>query len=204
MIGYIKGTVITKKPPLVIIDVHGLGYEVETSMTTFYQLPQEQQQVALYTHLVVREDAHLLYGFAADKERQLFRTLVKINGVGPKLALAMLSSITPEELTQMVVDQDSKALTRLPGVGKKTAQRLILELRDRFKEQPSSQHESEAPMSDPTSANPHAPEREAINALVALGYKPQEASRAIAKLETTAGLSSEALIRQALRQIGSS
>ncbi|GHB09432.1 Holliday junction branch migration protein RuvA [Salinicola rhizosphaerae] len=195
MIGRLHGTLLEKLPPWIVVDVNGVGYELETSMTTLVSLPAAGETVRLYTHLSVREDAHLLYGFARDEERQLFRALIKVNGVGPKLALAILSGMERDAFVKCVMEGDSKALTGLPGVGKKTAERLIVEMRDRFphwqNEHPLLDGEANAPKSP--AANPHA---DAEAALVALGYKPTEASRMLSGLDD--GLPTEALIKAAL------
>ncbi len=200
MIGRLRGTLAQKQPPLLLVDVSGVGYEVEAPMSTFYQLPAVGEAVVLHTHLVVREDAHLLFGFASETERRLFRTLIKVNGVGAKLALTILSGISADEFARSVQDNDTAALVRLPGVGKKTAERLIVEMRDRL-----SDWEGDAVL--PGGAPPASAEaspvrdetRDAVSALVALGYKPPEASRLVSKVETE-GLSSEAIIRAALKQ----
>ncbi len=197
MIGRLKGKIINKKPPQLLIDVNGVGYDVEAPMTTFYELPGIGQKATLLTHMVVREDAQLLYGFATDGEREMFRQLIKINGVGPKLALTILSGISSAELARCVSDHDVAALVKLPGVGKKTAERLIVELTDKLKS--FSQGES-------TQANCQAelagvrenPLLEAESALLALGYKAQEVSKMIKSVDST-GLNSEQLIRLALQ-----
>ncbi|WP_110656119.1 Holliday junction branch migration protein RuvA [Salinicola halimionae] len=195
MIGRLHGTLLEKTPPWVVIDVQGVGYELETSMTTLVSLPGAGETVRLYTHLSVREDAHLLYGFFQDEERQLFRALIKVNGVGPKLALAILSGMDTDAFIHCVMEGDSKGLTKLPGVGKKTADRLIIEMRDRFphwQEGQASLLGSETgtmmPSSDPLA--------DAEAALVTLGYKPTEASRMLSALDKS--LSTEALIKAAL------
>lgn len=133
MIGRLRGTLAEKQPPHLIIDVNGVGYELEVPMTTLYRLPKVGESVTVHTHLVVREDAHLLYGFAEKRERELFRELIRLNGVGPKLALALMSGLEVDELVRCVQAQDTSALVRVPGVGKKTAERLLVELKDRFK-----------------------------------------------------------------------
>ena len=132
MIGFLRGKLVHKAPPFLIMDVNGVGYEVEAPMTTFYDLPALNEEIKLHTHLVVREDAHILFGFSAEAERTLFRALIKVNGVGPKLALTILSGQSAEEFYRCIQDNDSQALVRLPGVGKKTAERLIIEMRDRL------------------------------------------------------------------------
>ncbi len=196
MIGRLKGEIIYKKPPQILIDVNGVGYEVEAPMTTFYELPEAGQKAVLLTHMVVREDAQLLYGFASDGEREMFRQLIKINGVGPKLALTILSGISSAELARCVNDHDVAALVKLPGVGKKTAERLIIELADKLKAFPTAEASpSKAGSETAVAVNPKL---EAESALVALGYKAQEAARMIKGIDTTA-LNSEQIIRQALQ-----
>ncbi len=197
MIGRITGVLVEKQPPFLLLDVHGIGYEIEATMTTFYKLPEIGHEVSLHTHLLVREDAHLLYGFHAASERQLFRTLLKVNGVGAKLALTILSGMEADVFARCVQEGDSASLVRLPGVGKKTAERLIIEMRDRLNDwQPTpSLPGSPVQVQQPRAADPVA---DAISALVALGYKPQEASRHVHGMETD-GMDSEEIIRQALR-----
>ncbi len=197
MIGRIYGTIIEKQPPQLLVDVQGVGYEVDAPMSTFYQLPNLGEVVSLHTHLVVREDAQLLYGFASLAERSLFRILIKISGVGPKLALTILSGMNANEFIVCVQDNDAAALVRLPGVGKKTAERLIIELRDKLKDQDigSSASPSVGMNSAPAASSPVA---DAVSALVALGYKAPEASRMVRALETT-DLGTEDIIRLSLQ-----
>jgi Holliday junction DNA helicase RuvA len=202
VIGRLRGTLAEKQPPHLILDVNGLGYELEVPMTTLYRLPSVGEPLTLHTHLVVREDAQLLYGFASKRERDFFRELIRLNGVGPKLALALMSSLEVDELVRCVQSQDTSALTKVPGVGKKTAERLLVELKDRFKAWetvpamfalvPNQPGGPDAPASTVTA------ESDAISALVSLGYKPQEASKAITSIKEK-GLSSEDLIRRALK-----
>lgn len=199
MIGRLRGILAEKQPPLLVLDVNGVGYEVEAPMSTFYQLPALGETVVLHTHLVVRDDAHLLFGFASESERRLFRSLIKVNGVGAKLALTILSGITADEFARSVQDNDAAALVRLPGVGKKTAERLIVEMRDRL-----ADWEGEVALSGVVPVQAVEPgarneTRDAISALIALGYKPPEASRLVSKVESE-GLSSEEIIRGALKQ----
>ena len=197
MIGRLRGTLAEKQPPHLLLDVGGVGYEVEVPMTTLYRLPAQGEVVTLHTHLVVREDAHLLYGFGEKRERELFRELIRLNGVGPKLALALMSSLEVDELVRCVQAQDTAALVKVPGVGRPTAERLLLELMDRFtacRTLPAI-----APLVLPNQAAVAASaEADAVSALVALGFKPQEASRAVAAVEGE-DLSSEELIRRALK-----
>ncbi|MGM0594077.1 MAG: Holliday junction branch migration protein RuvA [Pseudomonadota bacterium] len=199
MIGRLRGTLVEKQPPLLLIDVGGVGYEVEASMGTFYQLPELGATVTLYTHLVVREDAHLLFGFASESERRLFRTLIKVNGVGAKLALTILSGINADEFARCVQDNDTASLVRLPGVGKKTAERLVVEMRDRLADWEGAVVLPGTAPATPAEATPGDDLKDAISALVSLGYKPPEASRLVSKVESE-GLSSEEIIRAALKQ----
>ncbi|ENA36791.1 MULTISPECIES: Holliday junction branch migration protein RuvA [Pseudomonas] len=198
MIGRLRGSLAEKQPPHVIIDVNGVGYELEVPMTTLYRLPLLDEPVTLHTHLVVREDAHLLYGFFEKRERELFRELIRLNGVGPKLALALMSGFEVDELVRCVQAQDASALVKIPGVGKKTAERLLVELKDRFKAWESLP--SIAPLMMETAAGKPVvtAETDAVSALVSLGFKPQEASRAVSAIAEE-GLSSEDLIRRALK-----
>lgn len=200
MIGRIQGILVSKQPPQLLVDVHGVGYEIEAPMSTFYQLPELDQPVTLHTHLVVREDAQQLYGFASEQERRLFRSLIRINGVGAKLALAILSGMSAAEFARCVHDNDSRALVALPGVGKKTAERLIMEMRDRLDDW---EGESLAPAAvggspAPAPAGSMEADREAVSALIALGYKPQEASRMVQSVDSE-GRNSEDIIRAALK-----
>lgn len=208
MIGRLRGELLEKHPPQLLIDVNGVGYEVEASMNTFYRLPELGRQVTLFTHFVVREDAQLLYGFADREERLLFRTLIKVNGVGPKLALTILSGISANDFVRSVHDQDTAALVRLPGVGKKTAERLIVEMKDKLKDlqvadfgefQLSGGGDPDVAVSMPAADH----RAEAESALVALGYKPVQATKAIAQAEKALGpgASSEDLIRQSLKSM---
>lgn len=198
MIGRLRGTLAEKQPPHLLVDVGGVGYELEVPMTTLYRLPSVGEPLTLHTHLVVREDAQLLYGFAEKRERELFRELIRLNGVGPKLALALMSGLEVDELVRCVQAGDTKALTRVPGVGKKTAERLLVELKDRF--QAWEALPGIAPLVvEPARALPVASaEADAVSALVALGFKPAEASRAVALVDGD-DLSSEELIRRALK-----
>jgi holliday junction DNA helicase RuvA len=195
MIGFLRGRLVTKQPPRLVLDVHGVGYEVEVPMSTLYELPETGQEVTLLTHLLVREDAHILYGFVSEAERALFRSLLKVSGVGSRTALALLSGITVEGFARCVHDQDVAPLTKIPGVGKKTAERLLVEMRDRVEGRPGMLSAAGTAGSPPPSA-----EGEAWSALVALGYKPAEVSRMLGKIDT-AGQSTEALIRQVLKSL---
>ncbi|MEZ7984421.1 MAG: Holliday junction branch migration protein RuvA [Pseudomonadales bacterium] len=201
MISFLSGTLIEKAAPFLTIDVNGVGYEVQASLNTFSVLPKKGEAIRLLTHFVVREDAQLLYGFADSAERQLFRTLIKVNGVGPKLALAILSGMDAASFSRCVLAGDVVALTRLPGVGKKTAERLIVEMKDRLREW----HLETASLLDgnidgqDAGISQSVMLAEAENALIALGYKPVEASKALAKLDLSAIDSSESAIRAALK-----
>ena len=194
MIGLLRGKLLIKQPPDLLIDVNGVGYEVQASMTTFYDLPELEQEATLYTHFVVREDAQALYGFSTTTERELFRLLLKVNGVGPKMALAIVSGMSPVEFHHTIHSNDITRLSKIPGVGKKTAERLVIELRDRL----PKLTETEAVNSTPAKPFSLSHSDEAINALLALGYKPVQASQMIAAYENQ-GLSVEDMIRQALR-----
>ncbi len=194
MIAHLRGTLVSKRPPHLVVDVGGVGYELEAPMTTFYELPAEGEGVHLHTHMVVREDAHLLYGFSRQAERDLFRRLIRITGVGGRIALALLSGMNAEALAEAVRQGDSARLVRLPGIGKKTAERLIVELRDQLKGAESLPSGNAGPVV----GIPSGPEDEAREALEALGYKPAEVSRMLARVETD-GLGTEEIIRRALQ-----
>ncbi len=197
MIGFLRGKLVHKAPPFLVLDVQGVGYEVEAPMTTFYDLPAINEEIKLHTHLVVREDAHILFGFSAEAERTLFRTLIKVNGVGPKLALTILSGQSAEEFHRCIHDNDTQALVRLPGVGKKTAERLIIEMRDRLPDLGDSAMTS----ADNTGATTPAvgnPKQEAVSALCSLGYKPLDASKMVQNISAE-GKSCEDIIRLALQ-----
>ena len=195
MIGRISGILIEKRPPQIIVDCHGVGYEIEAPMTTIWTLPDLNQHVSLYTHLAVREDAHLLYGFAHESERALFRSLLKVNGVGTKLALVILSGLDADAFAECVLTGDIARLTALPGVGKKTAERLIIEMRDRVE-----RHESGFSLPTVTGPTAHDAVSDAISGLIALGYKPAEASKYVHGLPTD-GLASDEIIRLVLKSL---
>lgn len=206
MIGHLRGTLLEKQPPFLLLDVGGVGYEVEASMNTFYGLAETGQEVSLYTHLVVREDAQLLYGFRDRHERTLFRELIKTNGVGPRLALTILSGSSSEAFIRCVQQEDVATLVKLPGVGRKTAERLIIEMKDRLgRLSPTLPQDLltpaqiiETPLAPVLSA-----EAEAETALLALGYKPAQATRAVSQAlkQEGEGASVEQLIRVALRSM---
>ncbi|ANJ67633.1 Holliday junction DNA helicase RuvA [Halothiobacillus diazotrophicus] len=199
MIGRLKGILVSKQPPWLLVDVHGVGYEVETPLSTLFDLPANGQEVTLLIHTVVREDAFLLYGFLREAERTLFRHLLKVTGVGAKLALAILSGMNAQEFADAVHRNDVSALVRLPGIGKKTAERLIIEMRDRL-----VQGAEVAPASAVGGAQAITfsnPVQEAIGALEALGYKPIEATRMIRAIPDAESQSVEVLIRSALKSM---
>jgi Holliday junction DNA helicase RuvA len=201
MIGMLRGRVLHKQPPFLLLDVNGVGYEIEAPMSTFYKLPLGDEEIILHTHLAIRDDAHVLYGFAAESDRALFRSLLKVSGVGGKMALAILSGMTADEFSLAVQAGDAAALTRLPGVGKKTAERLIVEMRDRLDKldiQPVGGGVSSA-LGQASKA--HSPLDDALSALEALGYKPADALR-MTKSVDCEGLGTEEIIRAALQQTG--
>ena len=190
MIGSLAGLLVQKSPPALRVEVGGVGYELEAPMSTFYQLPPVGQSVRLLTHLVVREDAQLLYGFGTADERTLFRSLLKVSGIGPRIALAILSGSTVEAFAACVQAGDDAALTRIPGVGRKIAERLIVEMRDRLAAQVAAGHAAVA-------ASPVGVAAEAFSALVALGYRPAEATRLLKNADPSG--TTEDLIRGALQ-----
>lgn len=193
MIGLLRGRVHSKQPPQLLLEVAGVGYEVEAPMSTFYELPEVGAEVELLTHLVVREDAHTLYGFATAAERELFRALIKVSGVGAKMAVGVLSGISVDGFLRCVQDRDVAALTRVPGIGKKTAERLLVEMRDRVES-------GQVGAASVVGGGPDDPVSEARDALLALGYKAAEVARLLKGIETD-GRSSEDIIREALRSI---
>jgi holliday junction DNA helicase RuvA len=191
MIGAVRGRIASKTPPQLTVDVGGLGYELEAPLSTFFHLPPVGAEVSLLTHLVVREDAHVLYAFATEEERRLFRSLIRVSGVGPKIALALLSGMSVAAFTHCVQSEDVAALTRVPGVGRKTAERLIVEMRDRLQTSAPPAGGAGAPAAD-------SAEGEAFGALVALGYRPAEATRLLQGVERGT-YTTEELIRRALQ-----
>jgi Holliday junction DNA helicase RuvA len=195
MIGLLRGTILDKQPPHLLLEVQGVGYELEAPMTTFYDLPATGGVVTLYTHLAVREDAHLLYGFAKITDRDLFRHLLRVNGVGARLALTILSGMDAGAFAGCIQAGDTAALVRLPGVGRKTAERLVVEMRDRLD---SLAGISLTPPGSIAARAPSSPLEDAVTALIGLGYKPQEASRMVRAIDT-AELTSEEIIRTALQ-----
>jgi Holliday junction DNA helicase RuvA len=188
VIGRVAGKLVAKQPPHVVVDVHGIGYEIDVPMSTLYQLPATGADVTLLTHLIVREDAHQLYGFATEAERNLFRQLLKISGVGARTALAVLSGMTVAELQQAVSGQDSGRLTRIPGIGRKTAERLLLELKDKL--------EISVVAVQPEK---HSAGNDIVSALLALGYSDKEARNAVQHLEADVSVTEG--IRQALKTL---
>lgn len=199
MIGRLRGIIIEKQPPKVLIDVGGVGYNVFMPMTCFYELPNNGQEVIVLTHLIVREDAQLLYGFNHEQERELFRELIKVNGVGPKLALAILSGMSAQQFIVAVEQGEIKTLVKLPGVGTKTAERLIVEMKDRVKRFGEELSDSMSLIETGNiKKSSNQIESEAVSALIALGYKPQEASRIISKV-IKPEMDCETLIREALK-----
>ena len=196
MIGRLQGTVIDKQAPDLLLDVQGVGYEVLVSLSTFFAVPEVGQSVTLHTHFVVRDDAQLLFGFSELGERTLFRHLIKVNGVGPKMALAILSGMSASEFAQCVHNNDVATLVKLPGVGKKTAERLVIEMRDRV----GDIEAGSAGSAQATSQQPDIAE-EAESALIALGYKPQDAAKMVSRAVSEDISSAEQLIRAALKSM---
>lgn len=200
MIGYLRGIIIEKEPPVLLLDVSGVGYQLEASMNTFYALSASSgpgQQVALHVHTVVREDAFLLYGFASKDERALFQALLKVSGVGPRVALAILSTLSASEFAMCIHHEDSAMLVRVPGIGKKTADRLLVEMRDRIPplEGDAIKHSADAVSGAGLAVN------DATSALIALGFRPADASRAVRAVPDAQALSSEDIIRLALKTL---
>lgn len=196
MIGFLKGRLAVKQPPMLMVDVNGVGYELEAPMSTFYGLPATGEPVALFTHLVVREDAHILFGFGTDGERRLFRGLLKISGVGPKIALGILSGASVEDFLRTIEAEDTAMLTRIPGIGRKTAERVIIEMRDSVQKLTSPA--AGGGQFAPGSGAAPTPQSEAFSALIALGYKPPEVTRLL-KSADEPGLSTTDIIRRALK-----
>lgn len=193
MIGTLRGVLTSKQAPQIILECHGVGYQVETPMSTFLELPAVGKEVFLYTHLQVREDAQTLYGFASDDEKALFRTLLRVSGVGAKLALSVLTAMTVADFRRCVTHEDTAMLVKVPGIGRKTAERLIIEMRDRIGK--SAGADDGRPIIEGSD-----PRGEAFDALVSLGYKPAEVKRLMAQLDTD-GKSAEDIIRLALKKV---
>jgi holliday junction DNA helicase RuvA len=197
MIGRLKGILLEKKPPCLLLDVGGVAYELDAPMFTFYRLADIGQEVILHTHLVVREDAQLLYGFSQERERALFRSLIKVSSIGPKLALAILSGIEPDAFVNCIMHNDAESLIRIPGIGKKTAERLIIEMRDRLQDwKPDNLEHMHLDIQHSTDKAT----QDAISALVSLGYKPNEARQAVSQTADE-HQTSEEIIRHALRSM---
>jgi Holliday junction DNA helicase RuvA len=192
MIGFVRGRLVVKTPPHLTVDVGGVGYDIEAPMSTFYTLPAVGSEVRLLTHLVVREDAHILYGFGTQEERTLFRNLLKVSQIGPKIALSILSGVSVEGFATLVKLQDPAALTRIPGVGRKTAERVLMEMKDKLDALNEATVKGAVPMT------PASTEGEAWTALVALGYKPAEVTAMLKPLAGSGG-TTEDLIRRALQ-----
>jgi len=195
VIGFLRGRLAVKHPPVLVVDVGGVGYELEAPMSTFYDLPSVGDEVRLLTHLLVREDAHVLYGFGSEDERRLFRALLRISGVGAKMALGILSGISVDGFRRCVRAEDTATLVKVPGIGRKTAERLIMEMRDRM----DKEHLAE-PAGGASATGPGSAGDEAYDALVALGYKPAEAARML-KNVSKEGTTTEEIIRQALQGV---
>jgi Holliday junction DNA helicase RuvA len=199
MIARLRGILIEKKPPYLVLEVQGVGYEVAAPMNTFYQLPDLHQELSLFIHPVIREDAHQLFGFYKEQERTLFRALIKVNGIGPKLALTILSGIEPHQLVRSVLEDDANSLTHIPGIGKKTAERLIIETRDALAHWT---FEDGAPPIKTQDESPNSQKfQDAFSALQTLGYKPNEAKQLLTQVFED-HLSPEELIRLALKFLG--
>ena len=199
MIGFLRGRIAAKHPPLLVMDVAGVGYEVEAPMSTFYGLPSVGTEATLHTHLVVREDAHVLFGFGTEGERALFRELIKVSNVGPRIALAILSGVSVEGFHRCVESEDVASLVRIPGIGRKTAERLVVEMRDRLKTLAPPQDAGGARATPSEAATSHS---EAYSALIALGYKPPEVLRLLKSVDPSVK-STEEMIRHALRSAAS-
>ena len=199
MIGQIKGVLLEKQAPHLLVDVQGVGYEIQAPMTTFYAIPEVGAEVTLHTHFVVREDAQLLFGFHSQSERQMFRSLIKVNGVGPKVGLAILSGIDAAAFAACIAHDDIKTLTKIPGIGKKTAERLLVEMRDRIKEWEI--FDPTASLLQPVASgtpSDRQQKQEAESALISLGYSAKEADKAVNAIAKE-GMNSEQLIRLALK-----
>lgn len=194
MIGRLRGTLAVKQPPALLLDVAGVGYEVEAPMSTFYELPEVGREVTLFTHLAIKEDAHSLYGFAKENERSLFRALIKVSGVGAKTALSILSGISVDDFARVIQRADLASLQRVPGIGKKTAERLLVEMKDKV----DGSGLGPVGLGGVHAAVPNDPVAEASVALQSLGYKPQEVSKLVQAVAET-GDSAETIIRKALK-----
>lgn len=195
MIGFLRGVLVSKKAPSLLLDVHGVGYEIDAPMSTFFKLPAVGEAVSLHTHMAVREDAHTLYGFLSESERALFRSLIKVSGVGAKLALGILSGLSVDEFHRCIQAGNSALLVKLPGIGKKTAERLVIEMRDRL---PETEGATVTVGGAVFTANEASPVADAVSALIALGFRPMDANAMVRTLPAE-GKSSEDLIRLALQ-----
>ena len=207
MIGHLQGMLAEKNPPFLLLDVAGVGYELEAPMSTFYQLPEPGHPVKLITHLVVREDSHTLYGFCSKRERLLFRHLIKVNGIGPRLAITILSTLDYDQFVSAIGNKNLPTLTQIPGIGKKTAERLLLEMQDKLKAEIAAR-EGQADgntreKSEPHQQNPRQNIQETKQALLALGYKAHEADKALTNIESKIqpATSTEEMIRLALQNM---
>lgn len=200
MIGRLRGVLLEKQAPYLLLDVNGVAYEVQAPMTTFYRLPAIGQDVILHTHLSITENLHQLFGFFEQRDRSLFRTLIKVNGIGPKSAISILSGMEADDIARCVRDNNIKALTKIPGIGQKTAERLVIELRDRLKNWDAPQGDAQAHNEIQTLASTNDAYSEAESALISLGYKPNEATKMIATAaKQKPDAKSEELIRLALK-----
>ena len=200
MIGRLRGELLYKRPPQLLLEVGGVGYELEAPMSTFYELPDVGADVTLFTHMAVREDAQVLYGFLREQERALFRSLIKVSGVGARMALAILSGMDAQRFALCVQQEDVTALIRLPGIGRKTAQRLIIEMRDRLQADLTVASSAGVGTQPATAVGADATLGDAVSALVALGYRPADANR-MARAVEGGGKSSEEIIRAALKAV---
>lgn len=196
MIGFLRGVLVAKSAPSLLLDVGGVGYEIDVPLSTFFKLPDVGEEVMLHTHMIVREDAHSLFGFLSESERTLFRSLIRVSGVGARLALGILSGVSSEEFHRCVQGHDTAALVRLPGIGKKTAERLIIEMRDRL----PAMRSTDVPIAGGVRNAVASPLEETISALIALGFRPQEANGMVRALSVE-GKTSEELLRLALQVV---
>lgn len=200
MIGQLRGILLEKRPPELMLEVQGVGYLLSAPMSTFYQLGPLGEEVTLLTHMIIREDAHQLYAFATGQERTLFKNLLKINGIGPKIALAILSNLSTRQVVSAITENDVGTLVKVPGIGRKTAERLIIEMRDSFRHWDGGLHPEKSKADEPALMNTGFLTQEAISALIALGYKQQEAEKMI-KAVIQPDMSCEDMIRYALRSV---
>jgi Holliday junction DNA helicase RuvA len=199
MISRLTGMLLAKDPPTILLDVQGIGYEVDVPMTTLFELPSVGASITLYTHFAVREDAHQLFGFLQESDRRLFRDLLRVNGIGARTALGILSGMNAANIVDCILSENITLLTKIPGIGRKTAERLVIELRDRFKAL-TGKHNSNANFAPYPVSIPNAPKDDAINALISLGYRPHDAAKAVEKCYNDSH-SSETLIKLALQSM---